>query len=374
MSNINEILKESQSLLDSVTSIPTGTELQEVDKMSGVPQEVSSTFYHVVLDSDFGEFVDDTKRQNRSAVVFGRVAKKMGERIPVLYNRDEALKVAKKLINMVVNSGSSGEGTDKRYPYLGAVVIGLNFTNYSSVSHKKIDILRVNDTNEYSNIETPEDLIFYSIGGNSRGLVKKSALSNTKVVDSQYIVRSDLSADNGFALLNLCTSLTVDNIKTLKCLYMGEKAPCFGEGSKRENEKLSQSINVETKEVVQLGGKYNNYADLARREKAKYLLNKTKQSGGNLDEMLYKQKYVDAKQEYLRLKQQKQQGGSNLEEIYKQKYIEKKREYLKLKQQKQQGSNLDATDLNVSSSNEAYWKPRYERKKKEYVAKRNSKN
>jgi hypothetical protein len=378
-------MREAEDLLASVTSEPTRTEMDEVSRLASVPTEVSSVFYHVVLDSDFGDFVDDLKRQNKASVVFGRVSKKMGERIPVLYNRDEAVRVAKKLINMVVNSGSSGVNMDKRYPYLGAIVIGLNFSNYQTVSNKKITVRQSNDEavkNDYEGIDSESDLIFYNVNGTSRGLIKKSALSNTKIVDSQYVVRSDLSPDNGFALLNLCSSLSVDNIKTLKCLFMGERSPCFGEGSVRTNERLVQNIDVETKPIVQLGGKYNNYADLARREKAKYLLNKTKQTGGNLDEILYKQKYVDAKMEYLRLKQQKKQqhGGFPLtddeEEMYRKKYIEVKTRYLKLKQQKQQqGGLLEATDMNVSSSNETYWRPRYEKKKNEYISrKKNSKN
>lgn len=370
-----QIINEVEELLASATSIPTGSEIQEINKMIDISSELISTFYHVVLDSDFGDFIDVSKRANRNAVVFGRVSNKMEERIPVLFNRDEAVRVAKKLINMVVNSGSSGVGNDKRYPYLGAVVVGLNFANYENISYKKINVSQVNEKNNYEQIEGDEDLICYDVGLTKRGLLKKSALLNTGIVDSQYVVRSDISADNGFALLNLCSSLSVDDIKTLKCLYMGEKSPCFGQGSTRENEKISQKIDVETKPIVQLGGKYNDIANLARREKAKYLLNKTKQSGGNLDEILYKQKYLDAKSEYLRMKQQKQQGGmNNTENLDRKKYIEVKTRYLQLKKQKQQeGGLLEATDMNVSSSNEAYWKPRYERKKRDYLEKRNSK-
>lgn len=361
----NEIIKEAEDLLASVTSVPTGSEIQEIKKMENVPSELTLTFYHVVVDSDFGNFL---RNVDRNAVVFGRILNTQNmieDRIPILFDRDEAINVAKKLINMIINSGSSGVENDKRYPYLGAVIVGLNFEEYQNVSHNKVELSVVNGKLDYSNLSGEQDLILYSVQNATRGLLKKSVLKNTGIVNSQYVVRNDINVDNGFALLNLCSTLTVEDIKTLKCLYLGEKSPCFDQDShKRKN---YTKINLEIKPVIQLGGKYNNIGNLARREKAKYLLNKSKQNGG-LDEILYKQKYIDAKAEYLIKK--KQTGGNNDEDLDRKKYIEIKTKYIEMKK-KQEGGLLEPTDSNVATSDEAYWKPRYERKKKNYLEKKN---
>ncbi len=76
---------------DSATSVPDAEEKKEIAVVVAVPEAVSSVMYHVVLDCDYGDFVDDTKRQNRAAVVFGKLAKHIDDRIKVDYNKEDSL-------------------------------------------------------------------------------------------------------------------------------------------------------------------------------------------------------------------------------------------------------------------------------------------
>jgi hypothetical protein len=391
MIEIPELPREIEELANSATSEAKPEELVEMKRMEKVPEEVSGLFYHVVLDSDFGEFVDDAKRQKRPAVVFGKLARSTKDRVPVLYDRSEAQNVAKKLINMVVTKGSVGVENNKKYPYYGAVIVGFQFSrdHYDNITSEKVSVVDESGARNYAQTQKDLDLIFWELNGKTRGLLSKDSLRHTKIVDAQYIVRKDITIDNAFALLNLCPSLSVEDVQTLKCLANNEGKNCYGHGSLKEAEKVIEKIDVEFKDVVQLGGKYNNYKDLAVREKAKYLLNKKKlQKGGQVslegeqddnNEEFWRQKYIQKKKEYLQLKNKQsggqvslegegEQEGDNNEEFWRQKYIQKKKEYLQIKN-KQSGGKL----MEHPTDDEDFWKPMYQQKKAEYISIKNKK-
>lgn len=339
---VHQIISDAE--LNSITSDAKPEDIIEMKKLERVPEQVSGKFYHVVLDCDFGDFVDDTKRQNRPAVIFGKIAKKINDRIPIVYNKDDAVRIAAKLINMVVNKGSVGTGSNKKYPYLGAVIVGFQFSHehYSNVTYEKVSV-ESGEGRIYDHVaNNTKDLVYWEVNGVVRGTIAKQALTNTKIVDGEYITRKDINPDNGFALLNLVPSLSVDDIQTLMCMYRGEGRNCYGHGSSKEAEKVNLKIDIERKGEVQLGGKYNDFKLLATREKAKYLLNKKKET-----------------------------NVENLENHYREKYIEKKNEYLKLKSQKGGAVN---EDNDHPTEDEAYWKPKYRQAKAQYLALKNNKN
>jgi hypothetical protein len=374
------VVDASEQVVDSATSEAKPEEVAEMQKMATVPEQVSGKFYHVVLDCDFGDFVDDTKRHDRPAVIFGKIAKKINDRIPVVYDKEDAVRVAAKLINMVVAKGSVGVGANKKYPYLGAVVVGFQFSreHYENVTYEKINVESAEGRNYEHEANQTKDLVYWEVNGVSRGTISKQALVNTKIVDGEYIVRKDINPDNGFALLNLVPALSVDDITTLMCMYRGEGRNCYGHGSAKESEKVNLKIDVERKGEVQLGGKYNDFKSLAIREKAKYLLNKKKgQTGGQPSEDLegyYKQKYIQKKNEYLRLKAQKGGQPNDDEESWRQKYIQKKNEYLRLKAQKGGQKGGDGEEINHPTDDSDFWRPLYQQKKAEYISLKNKRH
>jgi hypothetical protein len=295
-------------------------------------------FYHVVLDCDFGEFIDAEKRAVRQAIIFGKVAQNIGDRVPILFDKNEAVNVATKLITMVVARGSTGVGTNKKYPFLGAVIIGCKFDG-SQISEESTI---VGGSRNYSNMnQLTADLSYYTVDGKTRGTISRDAMSKIRIMNCEYIVRQDLNPDNGFALLNLCGSLTVDDVAHLKCLYNKEGKGCFSK------EKTSKLLDVESRgEIVLIGGNINDQLTqnlIASRKKAEYLVNKKKIQlrGGTCGttnptnvENAWKQKYLAKKAEYLQMKANKYQmggGDDDSEKIWKQKYMTKKAEYLSLK-------------------------------------------
>lgn len=375
---------------DNATSALDSEEEEIVHTLESVPVELSADMYHIVFDCDYGEFVDVQRRQSRSATVFGNIGQKLSaERIPVLYSRVDAINVAKKLITKTVNKGSAGNGRNKKYPFLGAVVIGLRFNTESlrNLTYSKVENYNQIDENKPNN----EDLISWDVNGQTRAAVLKRALAYTQIIDAQYIVRSKINVDNGFALLNLVPELSADDVSALKCLYNGQKGECYSENV--QSKQHIEEVEVESKDIVQLGGRYgNNYRNLSVREKAMYVVNKNRKMGGGSlmhkksnfsngidmnhasdDSAYWKPLYKKAKQEY---KNKKQSGGADQEEYYKQQYIKTKQEYLKLKSQKQNnkmnGGKLNSIDMNHASDDSAYWKPLYLQKKAEYVAKKNT--
>jgi hypothetical protein len=381
---------------DSATSAPDSVEQAAIAALNNVPDVVSGVLYHVVLDCDYGEFVDITKRQSRAATVIGRVGSvlnNMPERLPVVRNKDDAKQIAQKLITKIVNKGSAGVGNKKKYPYLGAVIMGFQF-NTESIAQRTYK--QVNSYNDISKDDS-EDLIYWTQNDKVRGLVSKPAMAHTKVVNAEYVAREGLNADNGFALLNTIPELSVEDVVALKCLYEGKKSDCFGE----KNE--IKQVDVESRGEVQLGGKYGtDYRTLAIREKAKYFVNKkmnggNKMTGGNLnnvdmdhateDDAYWREQYMKKKNEYLKMKKQmKNQAGGGPddehptedEEYWKNQYMKKKNEYLKMKKQaggnKMTGGNLNNVDMDHATEDEAYWREQYMKIKAEYVNKKNHKH
>lgn len=355
------------------------------NKISNLPVEITSKMYHIVLDCDYGEFVDDLRRQSRAATVFGKIGNKLSsDRIPVLYSKPDAVNVARKLITKVVNKGSIGNGKNKKFPFLGAVIMGIQFNTNS------LNNISYNKVNSYDDInnENKQDLISWEKNGQTRAAILKSSLVHTKVVDAEYVIRTGLNVNNGLALLNLVPELSVEDVSVLKCLLDGQKGDCF---ITNKNNKNIEEVEVESRGEVQLGGKYDtNFRDLSIREKAMYVVNKNKkQMGGNLnvqnsfannaenfvdiehasdDSAYWKPLYKNAKRDYL---MKKQSGGADIEEYYKQQYIQKKKEYLKLKAQKQMnGGNLNEIDMDHATDDDTYWKPLYLQKKAEYITRK----
>ena len=354
-SSLNDLEKNDleKNIDESATSVIKPEEMLEMKKMEKIPDQVYEKFYHVVLDCDFGDFVDDTKRSNRPAIIYGKIAKHINERIPVVYDKQDAIRIATKLINMVVARGCVGSGNDKKYPYLGAIVIGFQFAKdkYETVSYEKINVESSTGRLYDHSANHTKDLVFWEVNGVRRATIAKKALVNTKIVDGEYVARTDISPENGFALLNLVPSLSVDDITTLMCMYRGEGRNCYGHGSAKESEKVSSKVSIVLKGEVQLGGKYNDYASLYVREKAKYLLNNKKQSGGKIN------KYGDNDND---------NDNDNAKE-----YMRLKKEYLKLKNQK--GGKLNNDDNDDNDDNNDNYKKLYKQKKSEYFALKNKK-
>lgn len=261
---------------------------KEMVCLATIPNEtreyLCKTMYHVVFDCDFGKFYNQAARTNYQT----------GKRIPIVYDRDDAIRIAQKLIDIAVNRGSYGFGYEKKYPFLGAVVIGFQFTDYREITHSR------GEPNSNSN----HSLVFYDVEKEGkklqRGNLSNSSLNDILITDATYVTRDDISSDNGFALLNLVPDLSVKDINLLKCLYNGDET-CANS--------INTYIHTSSKKSIQLGGNDDYYKSYVK-EKALYLSRKgqpntssTVHVGGNNDEIDFYRLYKQKKAEYKRLKQ-----------------------------------------------------------------------
>jgi len=235
--------------------------LKMIEERESLPKEVTGKFYHIIFDCDYGNFMNEQTRMNRPPVMTGRLAKSLGDRIPVVYNEDDATQIAAKLINAVVNKGSSGTGIDKKYPFLGAIILGLRFKEGFKPSYEQVQVNGVYP-------QATKNLMFYNKDGKQRGTVAKTVLNNLIVTDATYVARKDLNPDNGFALLNLVPSLTAEDIKDLKCIYNGESVNCDS------NEDMKRIKVVRKPTALKVGRKTENeYEELYLQEKADHVAN-----------------------------------------------------------------------------------------------------
>jgi len=224
-------------MLDSATSATSATSVIGTETANQMTNDTPKEMYHVVFDSDFGNFYNK---------------KNITKEIQFVYDKNEAIRIANKLLNLAVNKGSYGSGNDKKYPFIGMVVVCFKLKD---------------ETN--SNLQNDEK--------NGQNLPKRSLsvddVSKIEFVSGIYVVREDVKPSDGFALLNTVPQLTVEDISKLKSLY--------------DNNSTSNA-----KEVALGAGNY--YEDYVR-QKALHIKNKLSQS--NNDD-IYKVLYQKQKKIY----------------------------------------------------------------------------
>lgn len=251
---------ENEDIL-SVTSLPNTQEVQIMNTIKKYPSEISEKFYHIIFDCDFGNFIKN--KSNVNSVVYGNVRSFSTDKIPIVYNHDFAVKCGAKLVNLAVSQGSLGNGLEKKYPYLGAIIVGLQFQceDYKDLSYTNLGEVNKKDLSSLS--QKTEHLITYSVNNSKRGFLSKFGFSKAHIVTAEYIARNDINVDNAFALLNLVPSLTSENIKMMKKIY---------DNNDTKKEKTEMVTNGE----LIIGDKTINtdMDELGGIEKAKYFNNK----------------------------------------------------------------------------------------------------
>jgi hypothetical protein len=182
----------------NTSSVGTETE-NEINRLqNGIS---TMKMYQIVFDSEFGLFFDKNTRANFEPLTAN------------FTNEREAIEKAKELISEAVTKGSLGKGNNKKYPIVGALVVGFETSDKVSL----------------------------------RGIL---------ISEFTYVVRTDISVENGFAMLNLSPNLTVEDIKILKEIY-------------DESQQNSQKVQVQEKNKGEIKY-YLNYIQ----EKAKHILTK----------------------------------------------------------------------------------------------------
>ena len=278
---------------------------KEIQHLQSIPIEgrdfVCNTLYHVVFDCDFGLFYNAEKRTDYNDVNFEGLSGIKIDGIPVTYDKDYALHIAKKSIDAAVKKGSFGTGYNKKYPFLGVVIVGFEFIDCKAVKYAQ----------RPENAVGENDLVFHSKEKNGKqiwiGMISKKILNNIKITEAEYVIRENVDVNTGFALLNLVPSLSVNDVHILKCLHRGSNGSCFGNEKEIKEALEKERVDSLTRGPVafagQDGGYYNNYV----REKAKYCLKKGKEtslSGGGHDstETDWKRIYKQKKAEYKALR------------------------------------------------------------------------
>ena len=246
--HIDSTTSPINSLSDVINEINQNTFIPSIYEQPIYVEPSHYDVYHIILDCDFGI---RNKLHTHKNPVFGKLRNVLNEqKIPVLFNLDEATIIANRLIDQTVNMGSI---SDKKYPVFGAVILGLRLQN---IKVKQRNANTGGGSTDYSllNLHEDYDLIIYKVKGNERGVLARNTLEKAELLSAKYVTKLNTQMNVGFSLHNLNTNLSSSDIQLLKKLY--------------DNNGQLMLFNTST---TSQGGSKNDYKSMYLQEKKRYL-------------------------------------------------------------------------------------------------------
>lgn len=378
--------------------------------------------YIILLDSEFSVVnkLINKDIDSFNIPIFGKLGEHHNKNfIPVLFDLNDVQSIANRIIDRAISLGNIksdfNDDSSKFYPVFGAIIVELSYNGQSIyVDHdgkSKLDYSKLQNNNS--------NLVKYKAKMPNNVTVDRGVLfnlDNISVTGLKYWIKTTIDTHVGFCILN-SLSLTASEIRTLKKLYDTSKSnnslnsfdsinfnniPFISVGNLLHIKEIS---NMNNKTLENQDGGNENYKNLYKQEKTKYLAMKHAKSQGVdvTGEVDWNNLYRKEKNEYL---MKKYGGSANLKELYerekakyeskknqqkndeyyKQEYKNKKAEYLALKLAQQsgeviKGGNVDWNKL-YRKEKEAYlmkkysgenadWKKIYEMTKAKYLEKKN---
>lgn len=195
-------------------------------------QHSSDLFYHIILDCDMPSatkklgngFVGEYTGHMRDFL------KNNSNRVPILYSYDEVINVSGKLVNYIMQEGTS---TGKRVPVFGAIALGYKL-NDVKVENANIDVAQhggkdyrelFNKLNEVAQKDDTE-VINYNVKGLKRGLISGDALKNKcALVSMTYCYLTNMDLNVGLCLLNMLPQFSEDDIRVLRQVHANKGKP-----------------------------------------------------------------------------------------------------------------------------------------------------
>lgn len=245
--------------------------------------------YYISFDTDMNAFDNlDSLSKLHSFGKFGDSVDTLNK-IPVLFDLDDAKNIANKMLETTYKKGSFGD--TKKYPVFGLIIVELIL---DSIEIKHVE-MRKRDSDDiitgkinYHNISKYDDntlLVYFVPKKNSSDIgsqVKRGVLNNkvflthAKPQRYMYVINNNnISEQLGFYLLNK-SELSSQNILLLKEIY-DNKGQFV---NKHTIEPHDKSNNYEKSLIPSIGGsKYSPYVDyktLYLNEKKKYIMLKNR--------------------------------------------------------------------------------------------------
>lgn len=194
--------------------------------------------YFIVPDCDiyiYDHLVNNLNIGNLS--IMGSIRQYMNKNmkaLPVLFNENDAIIVAKKMIQKLRQTGSESnlgdEDTLKQYPIFGAIIMKFNIdANMNIMNHEnKLFNISKGGIRDYTKLFSKKcDMNVYEVMSIQlenpivRGVIHSSGLQKLKVNSFKYVFDNNMQMPEniGFALLNNNISLKTKYVKLLKKIY-----------------------------------------------------------------------------------------------------------------------------------------------------------
>jgi len=213
-----QFLKEHSNTMSNISTEGT----KQASKCNNI---LARKGYYIVIDSDFGNFINKIKegkyddfyghRYGNLGIMTDNKYKTTDDRIPILYDFNTAKHVSNKMIDYIISKGTPNEDT-KSIPIFGTIILEIEIDGNATVD----EIQTMNDTDKrYDNIHSDKDLICYEQKGIFRGLLKRESIGKMKIIGGYYNIKINETVPNGLFKLNQNENLTSSNIRVLKQLY-----------------------------------------------------------------------------------------------------------------------------------------------------------
>lgn len=300
-------------------------EIEQAQRVGTVDQTVAEIFdpeinketnlvYHIILDSEISKISRKDKEFWQyggveipaSSSVQGRIRKALQNSvlIPVLYNLEEAKKVAEKLMKTVKAKGCTVDG---KCVVRGVVVVGLHLP--SDIGEPvTVNVNKTGGKRDYSSLPLDNKFITYDVLGNKRGLLSKDLLHKCKLNGVLYVLDNSITDDSlHFAVLGNVQGIKPKELRLLKKLASrGEFRDKYVPVSQWS--KIDETLSDTPAECV------NNREGLSAvpnkdRSSRQSAVVSTELVGGYRNDIDYKPLYKQEKAKYLKLKKLAKQKG-----------------------------------------------------------------
>lgn len=264
-------VENMNSLIMQEAQIPSVEDKQKQRKSS----VMGKTMFHIIFDTDFGKKEQLTQEHRRyTGEIQTFLNKDMGNRIPLVDSIEDARKISEHLVYDTIQAGTT---KGKKFPAIGAIILGYKMTDLSVDEEGSIDQKGGRDYNSVFNFlneqSKDKDIIMYSINKKDgrkarRALITQEALAKCELATASYGYITSTPKQIGFALFNHMPDqdMSTEDIKILSNMYNNYEDKNYKhEFMVRHDVPLPEAEKVNNEKLE--GGYYKKY----KQEKKRYL-------------------------------------------------------------------------------------------------------
>ena len=305
MDFINNIEEELEGAINSATNF-----FNNLLDDTNVPNKINEpdTFYYILLDCHFNyrnKLGSPEFKGNYTGHIKDHIHKNNSNFIPIVYDLEDAKKIACKLINWIMNQGVT---EDRKMPYFGALILALEKSPNTSIVDFTDDIKSSGEKHYdpifLENINGKSKIVNYDIIKSDgrkirRGIISKQAINESVLLSIRYGYQLNIPLNVGLYLLNSFSDLSDHEIKLLREILRKNGEEHLSDQSFINNQSQLLPLISNTAYNTNNINNINNMAFMNTETSEQEIMdNSVHHKGGKFENM-----YIAEKNKYVKLKQ-----------------------------------------------------------------------